>query len=136
MCCAAEEVSPELWPSVQEILTRHVSEARIKARTAEISISTLARGRRAGITYVLDEVDQALVELAVLAKLPDDALTQRSDRSAIGRSDGARGHRRRDVPRGSRVPADGARGDGDALLPERLGDPRSPDRERVTHLDH
>jgi hypothetical protein len=74
----AQRLSPQLWPAIREILTRHLNEARIKARTADVSpIGALTTGPGpAGITYVLDEVEQALVELAALANLSDDALTR------------------------------------------------------------
>jgi hypothetical protein len=76
---AAERVSPGLWSSISAILTRHLNEARIKARTADISATgplATAAGR-GGIDYVLDEVDQALAELAAVGDLPPDALTRR-----------------------------------------------------------
>jgi hypothetical protein len=78
----AEAVAPGLWPSIQAILTRHLDEARIKARTADVSATgALAAGAGpGGIAYVLDEVDQALAELSVLADLPEDALARRLKR--------------------------------------------------------
>jgi hypothetical protein len=79
---AAERVSPGLWSSISAILTRHLNEARIKARTADIS-ATGPLGTAAGsggIDYVLDEVDQALVELATVGDLPPDALRKRLSR--------------------------------------------------------
>jgi hypothetical protein len=75
---AAERASPGLWRSIEAILMRHLSEARIKARTADISATdTLATGAGPSGIYILDEVDEALEELAALADLPRDALTRR-----------------------------------------------------------
>jgi hypothetical protein len=58
---------------------RLLDEARIKARTADVSVigpPATQRGR-GGIDYVLDEVDQTLAELSALANVPPDALTTR-----------------------------------------------------------
>src|SRR5262245_20462237 len=79
---AAERLEPGLWSSIEAILLRHLDEARIKARTADVSATgtlTTATGP-GGITYILDEVDDALEELAALANLPRDALTRRLQR--------------------------------------------------------
>jgi hypothetical protein len=75
---AAERAEPGLWSSIEAILLRHLNEARIKARTADVSATgTLTSGTGpGGIVYILDEVDDALEELAALANLPRDALTR------------------------------------------------------------
>jgi hypothetical protein len=67
----AEQVEPGLWPALRAILERHISEARISARTADVAASSKLETRVGprGITYILDDVEVALEELAVLGGL-------------------------------------------------------------------
>jgi hypothetical protein len=81
------QIAPELWLSIEAILTRHLNESRIKARTDDISASgTLTTVDEGDIVYILDEVDQSLEELAALADLRRDALMRllRRHRPVLG----------------------------------------------------
>jgi hypothetical protein len=72
----AERVEAGLWPAIEEILHRHFGEARIAARTADVSApAQLAlTSIPYGIKTVMDEVNATLEELALLVKLDKDLL--------------------------------------------------------------
>src|SRR5262249_50333239 len=71
----AERVEPGLGLALKSILERHLAVARIAARTADISAPNQLVARDvAGISHMLDDVNNAFHELAAVADLSPDAL--------------------------------------------------------------
>ena len=88
LASGAERVEAGFWPALKAILERHLDEARVKARTADVSAPTQLATERGpgGINHVLDEVDASLLELASLVGLEGDAFARplRTHRPVLG----------------------------------------------------